>query len=285
MRHVSSTAIEAHFTPVSSAEPRQTMLSALRAHWPEYLMEGACLGLFMISACMVATLLEHPSSPIAERLEPGLMRRIAGGIAMALTAVCIRYSPMGKRSGAHMNPAVTLTYFALGRVRLWDAAFYIVFQFIGGAAGVSIASLLIGPPLAHSAVDFATTVPGLYGARIAFFAELLISTLMMSTVLAVSNRKATARYTPLFAAALVALFITFESPLSGTSMNPARTTASALHARQWTALWVYFAAPVCGMLLASVAYRLLHGGRVYCAKFHHENHYRCIFRCGYGDIQ
>jgi aquaporin Z len=261
------------------------MHSALSRHWPEYAMEALCLGAFMFSACLVATLLEHPSSPIAQRLESAAFRRFVAGLSMAVTALCIFLSPYGRRSGAHINPAVTLTYLTLGRVRPWDAFFYIVFQFLGGAAGVGVASLLIGPALAHSAVDFAATLPGPRGAWSAFFAELLISALMMSTVLVVSNRKKTARFTPFFAATLIALFITFESPVSGMSMNPARTTASAIHSGEWTSLWVYYAGPLLGMLLASAGYRFFHGGRVYCAKLHHENHYRCIFRCGYGDIK
>ena len=239
----------------------------------------------MVSACVVATLLDHPSSPVSALFQQTLLRRFIGGMAMALTALCIFFSPFGKRSGAHMNPAVTLTYLTLGKVRVWDAFFYIAFQFLGAGAGVWIAWLLVGPPLSHSAVEFAATVPGVYGVGIAFFAELLISTLMMSTVLVVSNRKATAGYTPFVTATLVALFITFESPLSGMSMNPARTLASAVHAGEWFALWVYFTAPPIGMLFASWVFRVLHGGRVYCAKFHHQNHQRCIFRCGYGEIQ
>jgi len=79
---------------------------------------------------------------------------------------------------------------------------------------------------------------------------------------------------------LVASYITLAAPVSGMSMNPARTLGSALAAHYWRALWVYFTAPVCGMLLAAEVYLRLRGaGEVACAKFHHENDKRCIF-CG-----
>src|SRR5262249_22138405 len=112
-----------------------------------------------------------------------------------------------------------------------------------------------------------------------------ISFVMMSMVLWTSNSKRLSRFTPLFAGALVATFITFEAPLSGMSMNPARTVGSALSANEWTALWIYFIAPSSGMLFASVVYRFLFGAqRVFCAKFHHHNNQPCIFNCRYGEL-
>jgi len=104
---------------------------------------------------------------------------------------------------------------------------------------------------------------------------------MMTMVLLVSNSRR-ARLTGLFAGLLVATCISVEAPLSGMSMNPARTLGSAVHAAQWTALWVYFTAPPLGMLAAAEVYVRLPGAReVWCAKLHHDNDKRCIFRCGY----
>jgi aquaporin Z len=261
-------------------------LTAVRGHWPEYFMEAAALGTFMISACVFAVLLEHPNSPVHQAFEGAtVLRRALMGLAMGLTAVGIISSPWGQRSGAHMNPAVTLTFFTLGKVAPWDAFFYVVFQFLGGAAGVLIASALIGLPLQHSAVNYVVTAPGPAGPRAAFAAEFAISMALMSTILWVSNSRRFSRFTPLFAGGLVATFITVEAPLSGMSMNPARTFGSAFCADEWTALWIYFTAPAAAMLLASVIYRCRRGAhRVFCAKLHHCNSQRCIFQCRYGDL-
>lgn len=74
------------------------------------------------------------------------------------------------------------------------------------------------------------------------------------------------------------MFITFETPLSGMSMNPARTFASALYASYWHALWIYFIAPTFGMLLAAEVFLYVRGGiGPFCAKLHHANNRRCIF--------
>jgi aquaporin Z len=184
-----------------------------------------------------------------------------------------------------LNPAVTLTFLTLGKIERWDAAFYVVAQFLGGLAGVIIADALIGAPLANSAVNYAVTVPGAAGAGVAFWAEVLISFLMMSTILIVSNTRSLSRFTGLFAGALLAIFITFEAPLSGVSLNPARTLGSALPAGEWTAIWLYFIAPPLAMFVAGQVFRLQCGAhRVFCAKLHHDNHGRCIFRCNYGAI-
>jgi aquaporin Z len=260
----------------------QNAKRAFTRHWPEYMSEGLCLGGFMISACTFAVLLEHPASPMRTSLPNAGVRRFVGGIAMGLTAVLLIYSRLGQRSGAHMNPATTLTFFRLGKVTGWDTAFYVLSQFVGGVVGMLVAFLALGQTLAHRNVNFAITRPGMRGVAVAFFGELAITFLLMTVILSVSNSRRFARYTGVAAGALVMLFITFEAPLSGMSMNPARSFASDFVGMQWQSLWIYFAAPLTGMLSAAEVFvrtRGLHS--VICAKLNHSGHARCIFRCGY----
>jgi aquaporin Z len=262
--------------------PATSAISALTRHWPEYLMETACLGLFMVSACSFTVLLQHPALSLRHMIPSAFERRVLTGIAMGLTAIALIYSPWGKQSGAHLNPSVTLTFFRLGKIEPWDAAFYLVAQFTGGTLGVLLSASVWGEALAHENVRYAATVPGGTGTGIAFVAELLISFLMMTMVLNVSNSPQVARFTGVIAGALVATYITLESPLSGMSLSPARSFASALPGGIWNALWVYFTAPPLGMLLAAEVYLRLHGKHaVICAKLHHDNDKRCIFRCNY----
>lgn len=245
-------------------------------------MEAIELGLFMFSACAFTVLLYHPSSPLAQTIDDGVLRRLVMGTAMGSTAIAIIFSPLGKRSGAHFNPSVTWTYFRLGKIGAWDAAFYTLFQFAGGIAGVIMASLTLSKLVAHQSVNYAATLPGPGGPIVAFAAEILISFILMSVVLAVSNTKRLARWTGIFAGALVATYITIESPISGMSMNPARTFSSAVGAHVWMSLWIYFVAPPLGMLLAAEVYRRLNASRtIVCAKLHHHNNQRCIFRCNF----
>src|SRR5215467_9756002 len=237
----------------------------------------------MISASVFTILLWHPSSPVLNFIPHPFVRRMLTGMAMGGTAIALIFSPLGKRSGGHFNPAVTLTFWRLGKVKSWDAFFYIMAQFIGGIAGVLLVSLFATMALADPSVNYVATLPGPRGIWVAFVAELIIAFILMSVVLRVSNTPYLARYTGLFAGALVATFITFESPLSGMSMNPARTFGSAFGGQLWTGLWIYFTAPVLAMQLAAWVY-LRRQGVVHCAKFHHHNDQRCIFNCRFGDL-
>lgn len=256
------------------------MTGLLRSHWPEYLIEGTLLGLFMVSATLLTVVLEHPASPLRGALPDPLARRALMGVAMGATAVTLIYSPWGQRSGAHFNPSVTLTFLSLGKVAPGDAFFYVASQFAGGLLGVLLVAAVLGMALGDPAVNFAATVPGPSGPAAAFAAEAVISFLLMLAILAVSNTRRLARLTGLCAGILVAAWITVEAPLSGMSMNPARTVASALPSGTLEGVWIYCIAPPLGMLLAGQTWRGLRGGRaVACAKLHHGNPARCIFRC------
>jgi aquaporin Z len=260
-------------------------VDALRTHWPEYLMEAAGLGLFMVSAAVVTTAFEYPHSPLHAAIPDPVVRRSIIGLAMGLTAIGLIYSPWGKQSGAHLNPAVTLTFFRLGKIEGMDALFYVIAQSLGGLIGVLVSAVALGMAIEHPAVSYVVTVPGENGVFLAFVAELLISFGLMLTVLLFSNHRSLAPFTGLTAGTLVAIYISIEAPFSGMSMNPARTFASALPAHFWKAFWLYLTAPQLGMLLAAEVYtRARSHKQVYCAKLHHQNGKRCIFRCHFPEL-
>jgi aquaporin Z len=246
----------------------------------EYLSEALGLGLFMVSAGLVATALDSPVSPLHEWIGSADLRRVLAGIAMGLTAIGLIYSPWGKRSGAHMNPAVTLGFLWLGKIRPRDAMGYIAAQFIGGLVGVLLVAGLLGDAFAAPPVSFAATVPGMAGVLAAFTAELVISFGMLFIILRVAAHPRHASRAGWVAGGLVALYISVEAPLSGMSMNPARSFASAAPAALWQHLWIYFIAPPLGMCLAAAAFRWREGKAALCAKLVHDANTPCI-HCGH----
>lgn len=257
------------------------MVKTLRLHWPEYLMEAAELALYMFFACAFATLLQHPASPVRHLVASGMGRRALYGLALGGTVVGIIMTPWGKQSGGHLNPAITFTFHRLGKVDLWDACFYAAAQFFGATSGVVIVTYVLRGAPGHASVRYAVTAPGVYGSRGAFVGELVISFGLMITILFATNDKRLARYTPYFVGALYAIYVAFETPLSGMSMNPARTFGSAFRAGYWHAIWIYFLAPTLGMFSAAELFLRVRGGVApYCAKLHHANNKRCIFRHG-----
>jgi aquaporin Z len=266
----------------AEARPLRRLSAAMswRRHWPEYLMEAAALGIFMISAGACTALLDSPRSFLGRaHLAPYLSRAVIG-VAMGGTAMGLIYSPWGKRSGAHMNPAITLTFLRLGKIPPWDACFYIVFQFAGGLAGVFLTAWILGAAFTQPPVNYVVTIPGPAGDWAAFGGELTISLIIMAMIVSVSNQPALARFTGLLAGLLIASFVEFEAPLSGFGMNPARTLASALPGGIWTGLWIYFTAAPLGMLLAAQGYLVLgKADSIRCCKLNHSSPEPCIF-CG-----
>ncbi len=139
---------------------------------------------------------------------------------------------------------------------------------------------MLAPWLSHPAVNYVVTAPGASGIWAAFLAEIVIAFISMTVILHVSNDRRLHKLTGLCAGLLVAAYITIEAPISGMSMNPARSLASAVPARHWIDLWIYFAAPIIGMLSAAELYMRTRGAaHIGCAKLHHQNRQRCIF-CG-----
>ena len=249
-------------------------------------MEAGELAAYLFFACAFAVLLQHPASPLRQAIASAFLRRVFLGLGVGATITAIILTPWGKQSGGHLNPAITLTFYRLGKIDLSDSLSYITAQFAGASGGVAVAAFLLrGMPRDHAAL-YALTAPGAFGSGPAFAAELAISFLLMLVILLLTNREKLERFTPYFVGALFALYIALESPLSGMSMNPARTFGPAFYTNYWRAIWIYFLAPSLGMLAAGELYlRATNGAGPYCAKLHHTNNKRCIFRHGYGDAR
>ena len=128
-------------------------------------MEAVELALYMFCACAFATLLQHPASPVRHWISSAALRRALMGLAIGATVIAIVMTPWGKQSGGHFNPAITFSFYRLGKVEFWDAIFYVLAQFFGAVCGVTIARyVLAGAPL-NSAIRCVVTVPGSYGRR------------------------------------------------------------------------------------------------------------------------
>jgi aquaporin Z len=248
-------------------------------------MEGTELSALMLSTCIWGTLTYGDDSPFNPLALSAVSKSILMGIAVAITTFIIIVSPFGRRSGAHLNPSVTLTFFWLGRVHRWDAAWYMVAHFVGAIAGVLAARQILGLRLSAPSVLYMVTVPGKHGSAITFLGEFLLSGLLMATVLYSSNHRLLTRFTPVLVAMLTILLFVLSPSRFGFSVNPARTFSSALFAWVWQGVWIYFSAPCLGMLSAAAIYIKTVGlNRVYCAKVFHDVRSPCPFRCQFEHV-
>jgi aquaporin Z len=263
-----------------SSDAMHVARAALRSHWRLYVDEGVELAIFMISACFFTVWLYDPASSLPHLVPSSALRRLWMGISMGGTAILIIRSPMGKRSGAHFNPAITLTYFRLGKIDKWDAGFYVLSQFVGAICGVGFSALCLRGSLAVRSVDYVVTVPGWGGVKAAFCVEYFMAALLMLVVLWFSNRPPLAPYTSYLVGTLITLYVFFFAPVSGFSINPARTIGSAVFAHVWTAVWLYFVAPLLGMMTAAEIHLRVYGKEsILCAKLHPDPNYPCPFLC------
>lgn len=265
-------------------EPPSTRRWIRIDHWLEYLIEASGLGVFMVVAAVAAVALEHPASAVHALVPAPLVRRLLMGLTMGTTAAAIIYSRWGERSGAHLNPAVTLAFARLGRIDPADVFGYVIAHFVGAMVGMGLAAWLLLPALGHPGVGWVVTRPGPAGLAAAGLAEFVMTFVLMSTVLLCAASPRAQRFTGLAAAALVAIFITVEAPISGMSLNPARSLAPAVLSGQFDALWIYVVAPPLGTLTAAEAVcRVRAAASVACAKLQHGRG-RCIFRCRFAEV-
>jgi aquaporin Z len=251
---------------------------ALRRHWVEYLIEASFLALFVLAAGVVATLERDPL--LVEAVPWPLARRALSGLTMALVSIAMIYSPWGRRSGTHLNPAMTLAFYRLRKVGTVDLLGYAIAQFAGGALGVALVRAWMAP--AFAAQGGAAILHG--GAPVAvvvvFGVELALAAATMLLVLMTINHTRLFRWTGAIYGSVVGLYVAFCSPLSGVGLNPARTIAASLADGSWAGAWLGLLAPALGMQLAVELYRRITGRtEIACAKLAHNLSGRCIFRC------
>ena len=249
-------------------------------------MEAAELAMLMFCTCLAGAFLYSAQSPLRTFPLSAIAKSALMGAAVAAATYFIIRSPLGRRTGAHLNPAVTLAYFWLGRIHRWDALTYVPVQFAGGLAGVFLARQLLGHRLSAPPVLYVVTLPGNYGNAIAILAEFLLSAVLMGTVLFATNHRRLALFSPLFVALLTVFYYIACPSISGFSANPARSFSSAFFAWIWHGIWIYFAAPCLGMIAAAALYiRSMGPSSVYCAKVFHDLRTPCPFPCRFHQLQ
>ncbi len=209
-----------------------------------------------------------PLGPLAGVIGPGAARALTGAL-FGTTGMLIALSPVGKVSGAHINPIVTLAFVLRGQMRPWLGAGYVLAQLAGATAG---AALLLAWGPTGRAVHFGATLPGSsYGPLIATLGEAVTSAALVLALFTFLGSERLRAFTPAIFPPLYAIMVYLEAPVSGTSTNPARSLGPAVVAGIGRAWWVYWAGPVAGALVGLAVLRLrpLRGLETEVAKVYH----------------
>ena len=240
----------------------------------EYVAELVGTFLMLLVGLSAVTVMFAATSPLVRWVSSEEVRRLITGALFAGGATLIVYSPIGKTSGGHLNPAVTLAMLRMGKMTQRGAAGYVAAQLAGALAGAAVVRLLWGS-LADD-VRVGATTPGIGGWPWSVVAEVAFTFALVGLILRFVDRPALMRFTPLAAGALVATLVFVAAPISGTSLNPARSLGPAVIAGVLDDLWIYVVAPIAGALLAVVVYRRRSRG-VRCGKLVHDERYECRF--------
>jgi aquaporin Z len=250
----------------------------VKFHFPEYLSEFFGTAIMMVIGIGAITFMWSSTSIMPHLIPSEPLRRLVTGLMFAGGATLVVISPLGQRSGGHINPAVTFAFWWKGKISSFDAGAYVIAQFLGALLGVFVVASIGGA--AAQNVQLGLTVPGAgYGFTVAFLAEIAITFALVFLILFCVGDQRFAPYTPYLAGLLVAFLVFVEAPVSGTSLNPARSFAPALLMHTVQDQWLYFVAPMLGSVAAvSIAsFMLKSSGRAGCAKLFHTERYRCIF--------
>jgi aquaporin Z len=180
-------------------------------------------------------------------------RRLLNGFLFGAVGAAIAFSPIGKMSGAHINPAMTLAFWLDGKLRWRDASFYIVAQLVG--AGFGAVALLVWGSVGASD-QWGASLPNRYVPTwLPVVGETVCTFLLVVLIFVFAAHKVTQPFTPLVNPPLFAVLTWLEAPLSGASANPARSFGPALIAWVWQGWWVYWIGPCLGAALAVAVLR------------------------------
>lgn len=227
--------------------------SADRSSWSLYAAEFLGTALLLIGGLSAVILVISPASPVAALALPGwLAGALAGGL-FGLTGTAVTLSRIGRHSGAHINPAMSLAFLLEGRLSVSHARWYVVSQCLGAIAGT--AAVLAWGPLGRP-LDFGATTPA---SGVAWWEatalEALCTVVLVTTVFVFLADPRLKRFTPWTMGPMYALMVSLEAPFTGTSTNPARSLGPAVVTGTWRDFWVYLVGPAVG---AGVGVALAH---------------------------
>lgn len=239
------------------------------------------IGTFVMMIIGISAIaLNFGTSGMRELMPSSSLRLLLTGVLFAGGATLVVYSPVGRISGAHLNPAVSFAFYLDGKIRIMELALFSLMQTAGSIAAAALA-LVLWSDHARQVKD-GMTLPGAgYPVWLVFVTEVCITFLLVVTIFYFLHRRELTKYTGVAIGTLVALLVFLTAPISGTSLNPARSLGPALVLGDYSDLWLYVAAPLLGSMLASLAHkmpRLQH--RPLCAKLnHHERDVNCAYEC------
>jgi aquaporin Z len=234
--------------------------------WPLFLSELAGTALLVLGGLSCVILMNGEGSPLPQILPDAGVRRAITGFLFGTTGALIAISAVGRISGAHVNPAVSVGFWLVGKMKTGTLLIYVMGQLAGAVLG---ALPLFGFGQMGRSVAFGATVPGPnYGVMTALGGEITTTFAMVALLCIFLASRRLRGFTPAIFPFLFSLMVFLEAPVSGTSTNPARTIGPALISGQWEGWWIYWVGPLLGTFVATLIFSAL-AKRIEVAKLYH----------------
>lgn len=241
--------------------------------WLCELIGTFCLIFFGFTA---AAILQSPLSPVNQAVQSTGVRLILLGASFGVIAATIAFSPIGRRSGAHLNPAITLGFWVRGHTHTHDLIGYSLSQLAGAVLAAAAFAAALGE-WAASVAFVRTTPQGTLSEWSALGIETAITFCLVLTIFLMVSSPRTARFTPPALGVVLGTLIALTAPYTGASLNPARTLGPDIVTATFPSLWVYIVGPLLGALLAVAAFDVVaRGRRTLTAKLFHDASYRSV---------
>lgn len=206
--------------------------------------------ILLMAGLSIVILMFGVGSPMADYIPEVKVRQSLTGFLFGSVGACIALSPIGKFSGAHVNPVVTLAFWVFGKIEGRLTITYIAAQFCGAVFGCL--PLLLWGKMGES-INFGATVPGQgYTFFDAFLGELITTFFLVFMLIVFIGFRELRRFTPFMVPFLYAIMVPIEADVSGISTNPARSFGPAVVSGEWMAWWIYWIGPLAGTFLACV---------------------------------
>jgi aquaporin Z len=267
---------DAPVSPVAIAVParKESGPVARKLHWLIWAAEGAGTALLVLGALSAIALVLGSGSPLAAW--SGSARLLVTGLLVGTCVALLVISPLGRLSGAHLNPAVTLAFWVVRMASGRDLIGYVGAQLVGALAGALTFRWLWGG--VALSVGGGVTRPSV-AIWEALCLEAGMTALLVVMIFLFVSHERLARWTPLMLVPVLAVLIWKGSPYTGTSLNPARSEGPAVAFADFADLWLYFLGPIIGALTVAAVWRQRdHAAQPKTAKLFHDPSYPCSLR-------
>ena len=174
------------------------------------------------------------------------------GLSFGLSVMSVVYA-IGSVSGAHINPAVSIAFWVNKKLITKDLIPYMFFQIVGGILASTLLFFLL-----PESKTMGETLVKCRDWKVVFIVEFIITFILMFVILQVSDKSRNLdRYSGIAIGGVVAFAAIFVGPISGASMNPARSIAPAILINDFSYLWIYIVSPILGAVLSVFVYKII----------------------------